>query len=128
MLMSHRSAIVGLAGALSIAAAAGAARAATCESLTGLSLPQVTIKSATSSSPTFPTAPAFCRVIGMATPSVHSAVGFEVWMPLASWNGKLAGVGSGGSAGSIATSSLLVGLLHERAREACRVDGRSKER
>ncbi len=113
--MSRPSAAVGLAGALSIAAAAGAARAATCESLTGLSLPQVTIKSATSSNPTFPTAPAFCRVIGTATPTANSAVGFEVWMPLASWNGKLAGVGSGGSAGSIATSSLLVALLRNYA-------------
>ena len=57
---------------------------------------QVTIKSATSSNPTFPNVQPFCRVIAAATPTVHSNIGFEVWMPLSGWNGKFAGVGSGG--------------------------------
>ena len=89
--------------------------AATCESLTGLSLSQITIKAATSSNPTFPTVQPFCRVIGAATPTVHSNIGFEVWMPLSGWNGKLAGLGSGGSAGSIATGSLVVALARNYA-------------
>ena len=43
----------------------------------------------------------FCRVIGVATPTADSHIGFEVWLPpAATWNGKLQGEGSGGSAGS----------------------------
>jgi len=44
----------------------------------------------------------FCRVIGVATPTSDSHIGFEVWLPPASsWNGKFRGEGSGGSAGAI---------------------------
>jgi feruloyl esterase len=45
---------------------------------------------------------AFCRVVGLATPTSDSRIGFEVWLPPASqWNGKFRGEGSGGSAGAI---------------------------
>ena len=54
----------------------------------------------------------FCRVVGLATPTSDSKVGFEVWMPpLSTWNGKFQGVGSGSSAGSIATAAMLVALM-----------------
>jgi len=54
----------------------------------------------------------FCRVVGLATPTSDSKVGFEVWMPpLNTWNGKFQGVGSGSSAGSIATAAMLVALM-----------------
>jgi feruloyl esterase len=54
----------------------------------------------------------FCRVVGLATPTSDSTVGFEVWMPpLSTWNGKFQGVGSGSSAGSIATAAMLVALM-----------------
>lgn len=54
----------------------------------------------------------FCRVVGLATPTSDSKVGFEVWMPpLSTWNGKFQGVGSGSSAGSIATPAMLVALM-----------------
>src|SRR5437868_5316431 len=44
----------------------------------------------------------FCRMIGVATPTADSHIGFEVWLPPASqWNGKFRGEGSGGSAGAI---------------------------
>lgn len=53
----------------------------------------------------------FCRVVGLVTPTSDSKVGFEVWMPpLSTWNGKFQGVGSGSSAGSIATAAMLVAL------------------
>jgi feruloyl esterase len=53
----------------------------------------------------------FCRIVGKATPTYDSLIGFEVWMPpLSAWNGKFQGVGSGSSAGSIATSAMLVAL------------------
>ena len=45
--------------------------------------------------------PAFCRVVGIATPSTDSNIRLEVWMPVAGWNGKLLGVGNGGFAGLI---------------------------
>jgi len=86
------------------------ARAATCESLLGLSLPQVTIRSATTSNPSLPAVQPFCRVIAAATPTSRSNIGFEVWLPLDNWNGKFSGVGSGGSAGSIAFASLAAAL------------------
>jgi len=49
----------------------------------------------------------FCRVIGVATPTSDSHIGFEVWLPpVASWNGKFQGIGSGGSAGAISVSQM----------------------
>lgn len=44
----------------------------------------------------------FCRVLGVATPTRDSRIGFEVWLPpAASWNGNFRGEGSGASAGAI---------------------------
>jgi feruloyl esterase len=44
----------------------------------------------------------FCRVLGLATPTADSHIGFEVWLPpAASWNGIFRGEGSGASAGAI---------------------------
>ncbi|MEN5362734.1 tannase/feruloyl esterase family alpha/beta hydrolase [Brevundimonas intermedia] len=45
--------------------------------------------------------PAFCRVSATARPSLDSAVGIEIWMPLAGWNGRFLGTGNGGGAGAI---------------------------
>jgi feruloyl esterase len=44
----------------------------------------------------------FCRVSGRAKPAPGSDIEFELWLPpRATWNGKFAGVGSGGSVGLI---------------------------
>jgi len=54
----------------------------------------------------------FCRVIGVATPTPDSHIGFEVWLPPASsWNGKFRGEGSGGSAGAISPGPMRDALL-----------------
>src|SRR5688500_6419648 len=45
--------------------------------------------------------PPFCRVAGEIRPTVDSRIAFEVWLPLQGWNGKFAGVGNGGWAGTI---------------------------
>ena len=45
--------------------------------------------------------PPFCRVAGVIAPTAESEIRFEVWMPIQGWNGKFAGVGNGGWAGSI---------------------------
>ncbi len=45
--------------------------------------------------------PPFCRVAGTIKPTSASNILFEVWLPLANWNGKFAGMGNGGWAGTI---------------------------
>jgi hypothetical protein len=102
---------------LCVLVAAAPASAATCESLTGLKLPQTMITAATNVAPSkfvppagtpnvsgldaFKNLPAFCRVQGIIRPSTDSDIGFEVWLPSSGWNGKYLGVGNGGFAGSI---------------------------
>lgn len=49
----------------------------------------------------FSNLPAFCRVSATLTPSADSDIKVEVWLPLDSWNGRLAAVGNGVWAGSI---------------------------
>jgi hypothetical protein len=98
------------------------AKAATCESLAGLKLPDTTITSAqtvaagaftlpvepqpNTSAFAFNTLPAFCRVQGVIQPSSDSHIEFEVWLPASGWNGKFEGVGNGGFAGSISYAAL----------------------
>ena len=98
----------------SVALYAGpAAAAATCASLTSLSLPNTTITLAQSytagqtvSGSTV--APAgLCRVAGTVKPSSGSNIHFEVWIPTdGSWNGKYEQLGNGGFAGSISLSNI----------------------
>ena len=88
--------------------------APSCESLTGLNLPDTTITSANFVPagqfvpPTgMPfTVPAFCRTVGVARPTSDSVINFEVWMPAAGWNGKFNGIGNGGYGGNIPYSSM----------------------
>jgi feruloyl esterase len=50
--------------------------------------------------------PPFCHVAGVIAPTAESRIRFEVWMPLDTWNGKFAGEGNGGWAGSISHAAL----------------------
>ena len=50
--------------------------------------------------------PAFCRVAGVIAPTTQSQILFEVWLPLEKWNGKFAGVGNGGWAGTLSFAAL----------------------
>ncbi len=45
--------------------------------------------------------PAFCRVQGISRPSADSLIRFEVWLPMATWNGRFLSSGEGGFAGQI---------------------------
>jgi feruloyl esterase len=104
------SASLAAAGAAATSAAQGTP--VLCASLSSAKLPDASVKLAqevTESTFTPPGAaaplsdlPPFCRVVGEAKP----AVGFEVWMPLANWNGKFQGVGNGGSAGVISYGAM----------------------
>ena len=90
-------------GSLLVAASPGFA--ATCQSLTALVIPDVTVSTATAT-PAGPmslpgagqiTVPEFCRVLAVARPSPDSEIHFEVWLPIAAaWNGKFEGTGNGG--------------------------------
>ena len=60
----------------------------------------------------YKTLPSFCRVVAQATPSSDSDIKLEVWMPAASWNGKLQGIGNGGFAGQIDYAQLGTAVSH----------------
>ena len=102
-----------LLAALMMIGASRTALAASCESLSGLKLPDTTITSAQSVAagafqpPAMPGAPAvkdipaFCRVVAEVKPAKDSDIKLEVWLPSSGWNGKYQGVGNGGFAGSI---------------------------
>ena len=108
---------------------AGAAHAAPktptasdCEGLLNATAPTVQITTAqaiTGGSFTAPGSPrpmtglpAFCRIAGFLHPSADSNIGFEVWLPLAGWNGRYEQVGNGGFAGNIVYAELASGLTH----------------
>src|SRR5438132_461735 len=94
-----------------------------CANLAALTIPNVTIRSATAMAagvftpPGGGTArlelqlPAFCRVEATARPTADSEIKFEVWIPPAeAWNGKFEGVGNGGYSGAIAYAAMAAGL------------------
>ena len=132
--MSRRLALAfsaALAAAAVAQVAASAASAGTaCANLAALTIPNVTIKSATAvaagpfTPPTAPvgadggvrtsvsmTLPAFCRVEATARPTSDSDIKFEVWIPPAeAWNGKFEGVGNGGYSGAIGYAAMAIGL------------------
>ncbi len=102
-----------------IAIAATPARAASCSSLTGIALPHATINVAQEvpagsftapNGQVFNNLPAFCRVAGVSMPSPDSHIGFEVWMPLSTWNGRYQQSGNGGFAGAVPFASLASAL------------------
>ena len=88
--------------------------ATTCENLTTLAIPNVTVTSAIplSAGATIPGVgrgrggalklPAFCRVAAVSKPVPDSEVHFEVWLPsVETWNGKFQGTGNGGYSGAL---------------------------
>lgn len=110
------AAVTSMAGAVATAPA----YAASCADLAGaLKLPHVTITAAQeiaagqfkppgpaglggAPSGSYAALPAFCRIAATSKPTPDSDIRFEVWMPLAGWNGKYVGGGNGVWAGSIA--------------------------
>ena len=100
---------------VSLLASGATGRAASCESLASLKLPDTAITFAAATpagtfTPPYGAAlenlPEFCRVTGRITPTGDSNIYFEVWLPASGWNGKFLGVGNGGFAGAIGYSGL----------------------
>lgn len=92
------------------------ARAASCEALTSLRLPNTmfsvsqTVAAGALSLPagrgpnaaaSYKDLPAFCRVEASIHPTSDSDIKIEVWLPVTGWNGKFQAVGNGGWAGTI---------------------------
>ena len=100
MRRAHSAAANTVAALAILSLGAGAAAAASCESLTGKTFGDASIAAATPVTPPFsvmgldPPAPVavnapFCRVQGTLKPSADSDIKFEVWLPPADkWNGK----------------------------------------
>jgi hypothetical protein len=112
--------------------------AATCESLSSLSLPETTFTMAQTVAPgafalpqdfvgaktcwfqpcpspngtgeLFKSLPTFCRVAATLKPTGDSEIKIEIWMPASGWNGKFIAVGNGLSAGTIAYTAMSVPL------------------
>src|SRR5947199_2757873 len=105
---------------VSITAAPATTYGTACANLAALTIPNITIKSASpvAAGPFTPpgasaamTLPPFCRVEAIARPTSDSEIKFEVWIPPAdAWNGKLEGVGNGGYSGAIGYAAMATGL------------------
>ncbi len=103
-----------LSGFLALASCLALSAAEPCESLTSLTIPNVTVTSAISVAAGAPLQgvgrgrgaslklPAFCRVAAVSKPVTDSEIHFEVWLPAAdAWNGKFEGTGNGGYSGAL---------------------------
>src|SRR3984885_117053 len=122
-------------GALACLAAVPAF-AASCDSLASLALPDTTITMARVvpagqfSAPSdgqarregpnpFADLPTFCRVAATIKPTSDSDIKIEVWIPSPeNWNGKFAGVGSGGLGGEINYGAMVPALVRGYASAA----------
>ena len=113
-----------------------------CESLKSLKLANITFEIAEAAAPGWvmpeqtgfassaarPIPIGFCRVVGYATPTSDSHIGFEVWLPLArDWNGRFLAVGNPGFIGSIARSAL-AGIMQRGFATAATDTGHVDER
>ena len=115
-------------GAVLAAFVPSTAVAATCESLTRLSLLHGTVTMAQDVAPGAFSPPAgragrppgganvfarlgqFCRVAVTLKPAPQSQIKAEVWLPSTGWNGKLQVVGNGGFAGTISHAAMATAL------------------
>ena len=111
---------VTLSAAVQNASRPALSAAASCDSLSSLTLPDTTMTLAQAvpsggfSRPTngvsaaeqgFSTHVAFCRVAATLKPSPDSDIKVEVWLPVTGWNGKFQAVGNGGWGGITRTCS-----------------------
>ncbi|WP_165828921.1 tannase/feruloyl esterase family alpha/beta hydrolase [Caulobacter radicis] len=94
------------------ASPAAAQQANACEALgAGTKFGDATVVSASVTPASADGLPSHCRILAIAKPKPSSHIVIEVALPQAeAWNGRLLGVGNGGSAGSIQPNALAGGL------------------
>ena len=107
--INTRSALfISTAISLSVLFAASGARAAQCEDLANLKLPDTTIDKVesipagdytTSDKTTHKGMPAFCRVVASVKDAPDSDIRIEMWLPKDGWTGVFHGNGNGGFGG-----------------------------
>src|SRR3546814_6428490 len=56
---------------------------------------------------TYDNLPAFCRVYGFVRPVPESKIGFEVWMPMTGWTGRLHMIGGGAYVSNISYEEMI---------------------
>jgi len=98
-----------LRGLVWVAFVTAAFGAQDCASLANLKLEATTITRAEAVA-AGANLPASCEVAGVIKPSGDSEIRFEVWMPVAGWNGRFQGAGNGGFAGSINVQQMRAAL------------------
>ncbi len=102
------------------------AHAATCESLSSLSLKCGTVTAAETvaagafqqpgaraggrGGAAYASLPAFCRIAATLKPSADSDIKIEVWLPVSNWNGGLESVGNGAWAGTLGYAAMATAL------------------
>ncbi|HTA45035.1 MAG TPA: tannase/feruloyl esterase family alpha/beta hydrolase [Bryobacteraceae bacterium] len=110
--------------ALAAAFAAAPMLAATCDSLSSLTLPDTTITSVETvaagaftppaggrgGNDAYKELPAFCRFAATLKPSSDSDIKLEVWLPMSGWNHKYQAAGNGAWAGSIVYNDMAKAL------------------
>src|SRR3546814_18952231 len=71
---------------------------------------------------TYDNLPAFCRVYGFVRPVPESKIGFEVWMPMTGWTGRLHMIGGGDYVSNLSYEEMLPRLHdgEEIGRASCR--------
>ena len=96
----QRAAVVALpARAVAVRHGGNRAPVRSCESLTSVSLPDVTINGAVLD-PGNETTPRSCRVNATSThPPLGDQVTIDIWLPVDNWNGRFQGTGGGGFSG-----------------------------
>jgi len=112
---------------LPLAAMAAPTGGSPCDSLSKISLPNVTVTSAESvaagaftpppapgpfgpNMALFHSLPAFCRVSATLAPSPDSDIKIELWLPSSGWNSDFQAIGNGGWNGAIGWSALAEGV------------------
>ena len=100
--------VFALFAAVALSSSGAGAAPASCESLASLHLSDTTITVAAMvpagtvlPPPIGAIVTTMCRVAGSIKPTSDSDIKFEVWMPVAGWNGKFLSAGEGGYAGAI---------------------------
>ena len=96
----------GSCAALSSAALGSAKVTSAAEIAAGAFTPPTAGNIAATAARAYAAAPAFCRVTATLTPTPHSDIKIEVWLPQSGWNGKFQAVGNGGWAGTISYAAL----------------------